>query len=149
MVDKWDELLANASAEDAAGSRRRRRWLREQLKADRTMGSVFLRLAESRTVASVLMRSGQTIDGTVVGLGADCAVLKLASGANALVATDAVAAVFSDSTPIDSSSNSLDRGVDFMERLTDLLRIEPVLWCVPRSLAFLGRYADATKKLLK
>ena len=71
-LNRW---AAERRAEDAATSRSRERWLRQQAEEGATWLGVLLDLAERRQAVVVDLRSGATVSGELVGVGEDVCFL--------------------------------------------------------------------------
>lgn len=85
-LNRW---AAELRAEDAARSRTRERWMRQQAEEAATWIGTLLDLAERRQAVVVDLRSGTTLSGALVGVGEDVCLLAAPTGRSptTLVAT--------------------------------------------------------------
>jgi len=74
LVAAFGRWAAGRRAEEAAGSRTRERWLRQQAAESATLAGTLVDLAERAEDVAVLT-AGRTLTGRLVGVGEDAAVL--------------------------------------------------------------------------
>lgn len=112
---------ADAAVAEAAGTRTRERWLRQQAGETATLTGVLVDLAERATPAVVTLRSG-VHRGRVVGVGRDFCVL--ASRASVVVALDAVVSVAAGPASVaERTGTDGDRVAPLDLDLTDVLSL--------------------------
>lgn len=99
-MDEVDALLADvarwtadARSEEAARSRARERWLRQQAEEDARFAGLALDLAERATALAVRTTSGRTLHGRFSAVARDFCVLHADGGTAVLLTFAAVAAV--------------------------------------------------------
>jgi len=94
-ADQWqfERWAADARARDAADSRVRERWLRQQAREESTLAGILLRHAEKGEAVVVTTTAGRRHQGTVAGVGEDFVALRPATGHVVLVPMTAVAEV--------------------------------------------------------
>lgn len=93
FATRLDGWLAEARVEGSADARTRERWLHAAAEADATFGGVLLDLAERGTAVAVSTSGGRRHHGAIEVIGADFVALRLASGAEVLLALATVGAV--------------------------------------------------------
>jgi hypothetical protein len=89
-LERW---VAEARVDDAAAQRSRERWLREVAEQEATLAGVLADLAERRTAVAVRTTAGRQHHGTIQVIGADFVALRLATGAEVLLAGRGLGAV--------------------------------------------------------
>jgi hypothetical protein len=87
-LDRW---LADARVDDSAAARAKERWLQAAAEADATFSGVLLDLAERGGPVAVSMQGGRRHQGTIEVIGVDFVCLRLARGADALLAVASIA----------------------------------------------------------
>ncbi|HET7489463.1 MAG TPA: hypothetical protein VFJ85_16165 [Acidimicrobiales bacterium] len=99
-MDEVDGLLADlarwtsdASADNAARSRMRERWLRHQAEEDARFAGLALDLAEAGAAVGLRLTGGRTLHGRIEAVARDFCVVRHDGGTATLVAFDAVATV--------------------------------------------------------
>ena len=85
--------LADARVDGSADGRARERWLQMAAEADATFSGVLADLAERRSTVALTTTAGRRHHGAIEVLGADFVSLRVAAGAEVLVALRAVASV--------------------------------------------------------
>ena len=91
-TDPWEfeRWAADARARDAADSRVRERWLRQQARDEATLAGILIGHAERGAVLVVATTGGRRHRGTVAGVGDDFVALRPATGHVVLVPMAAV-----------------------------------------------------------
>jgi len=89
LLSSLTRWAGDQRATEAASSRARERWLRQQAGEAATLGGILVDLVEHRAEV-VIGTQGRTHRGHLRGVGRDVAVLETASGAVTLVAMDAI-----------------------------------------------------------
>jgi hypothetical protein len=93
LVAAFDRWAAEQRAADAAASRAKERSLRDQAQGSATWTGFLVDLAEAEDTVTLAI-AGRRRSGRVVGVGADFLVLEQGNGRPALVARDAVSALW-------------------------------------------------------
>jgi hypothetical protein len=93
LAARLEGWLADARVEGSADARARERWLHTAAEADATFGGVLIDLAERGTAVAVSTSGGRRHHGGIEVIGADFIALRLASGAELLLALSVVDAV--------------------------------------------------------
>jgi hypothetical protein len=93
FLDELEAWAAEGLAEQAASSRARERWLRQQAEEEATFAGVLADLVERRTPVAVTSTSGRRHQGELIAVARDFAALRAPGGATVLLALDALAAV--------------------------------------------------------
>lgn len=114
-LERW---VAEARVDEAAAQRSRERWLREVAEQEATLAGVLADLAERHTAVAVRTSAGRQHHGTIQVIGADFVALRLASGAEVLLAVRGLGAV---RTAPDVEAALGDRALATALRLADVL----------------------------
>jgi len=140
MLDGTTDLLAELSrwaatarADDAAASRARERWLRQQAVEEATLLGVLVDLAERATPVVVYTTSERRHRGIVRAVGVDFAALRSHAGRDVLIAVDAVSTVRPEARgqpPLGDREIGLD--LRLVEALAALVADRPRLFIVTR-----------------
>lgn len=124
--DPVDGVLAALAAweaerrvDEAAESRVRERWLRQQAAESATLAGVLLDQAEAGAEVAVRTAAGHVLGGTVAAVGRDFAVVRSPAGRSTFVALAAVASV--RSSPARRADASGDRSPPIGVSLADVL----------------------------
>jgi len=81
---------ADTRADDAARSRRRERWLRQQAEEDARFAGVALDLSEAGAGVGLRLTSGRTLHGRIATVGRDFCVLRHEGGTATVLAFSAI-----------------------------------------------------------
>ena len=111
---------AGARADDAARSRVRERWLRQQAQEEASFAGVALDLSEAGAGVAVRTTTGRTLHGCIATVAGDFCVLRHDAGAVTLVAFAAVASVRPDQGYRAGDAAS-ERSAPVRARLADVL----------------------------
>jgi len=84
---------ADARTDDAARSRMRERWLRQQAEEDARFAGLALDLSEAGATAALRLTSGRTVHGRIATVAKDFCVLRHDGGTATLLAFAAIATV--------------------------------------------------------
>lgn len=84
---------SDSRVDDAARSRIRERWLRQQAEEDARFAGVALDLSETRAVVALRLTSGRTLHGRIAAVARDFCVLRHDGGTATLLAFNAIATV--------------------------------------------------------
>ena len=91
FLDELARWTSNAKADDAARSRTRERWLRQQATEDARFSGVALDLAERGVGVAVGTTTGRTLHGRIMAVARDFLVLRADGGTSTFLALRAIA----------------------------------------------------------
>lgn len=91
--DQFERWAADARAREAADSRVRERWMRQQVREEATLAAVLLGYAERASAVVVTTTTGRRHHGLLAGVGDDFAALRTAGGHVVLIPLVAVAEI--------------------------------------------------------
>ncbi len=93
LIDSLARWAAEAQVDEAAKSRSRERWLRQQAAEETTLWSVMIDLSERNRSVLVQSKVGRRHRGQVSALGLDFVCIRTNAGSDVLIARSAITAV--------------------------------------------------------